>query len=224
MMPLCGVPSLVHIVRRLRLCRELDGIAVATSTGDDDDVIATVLAAEGVPVYRGTLADVRGRLLGASRQVGATSIVRVTGDCPLLDAGVVDRVVAAFRVAQPDYACTFLDRREYPRGLDVEVFSVARLEADAQRSAEDREREHVTVSFYENPERHDLLHVAAAAEHRRPELRLTLDTPHDLAVITAIYDQLYPRDPAFGLSATLALLDREPELARANAAVEQRAP
>jgi hypothetical protein len=48
--------------------------------------------------------------------------VRITADCPLIDPGVIDRVVAACRDC--DYASNVIERT-FPRGLDVEALPAA---------------------------------------------------------------------------------------------------
>ncbi len=208
---LAGRPSLAHIVARLRRSRHLDGIVVATPEGEENDPIRACARAEGVPCFSGSEDDVLGRTLGAARSVGAGVIVQVTGDCPLADPRIVDRVIEAYRDARPDYASNCLVR-SYPDGMDVEVFATAVL-AEADRATTDpAAREHVSLYIYGHPERYRLLNVPAPPEHTWPELRLTLDTPEDYRVIGAIYDALHAGNPAFGLPETLAWLRAHPEI------------
>jgi spore coat polysaccharide biosynthesis protein SpsF len=224
MATLAGKPSLQHILERLGRVDALDGIVVATTTRDEDDAIAACGDAVGVPVHRGSAEDVLARTLGAARQVGAESIVTVTGDCPLTDPAIVERTVRAYVDAQPDYASNRLHGYKYPVGMDVEVFPT-RLLAELDRVATaPRDREHVTLYFYENPEQFNLLGIEPDDRHRRPELRLTLDTREDYATISALYDALYEGDPYFGLDAALDHLERHPELKQLNENVAQVVP
>jgi spore coat polysaccharide biosynthesis protein SpsF len=212
---LAGRPSLAHVVARLRRSRHLDGIVVATPDGAENDPIRACACAEDVPCFSGSEDDVLGRTLGAARSVGADVIVQVTGDCPLADPRIVDRVIEAYWHARPDYASNCL-LRSYPDGMDVEVFATAVL-AEADRATTDpADREHVSLYTYGHPERYRLLNVPAPAEHTWPDLRLTLDTPEDYRVIGAIYDALHPGNPAFGLPETLAWLRAHPEVLTAH--------
>ena len=109
---------LAQILRRLRACSSLDEIVIATSVSASDDPIAAlgVPRAFGVP---GSEADVLHRMCSRpSRR--ADVVVRVTGDCPLIDPVVTDRVVNELitHANSADYASNVL-RRTYPRGLDV---------------------------------------------------------------------------------------------------------
>ncbi len=219
--PLAGSPALAHIIRRLRRSRYLDGVVVATTTSPGDDAIRACAAAERAPVFSGSPDDVLDRTLKAAESVGADLIVQVTGDCPLIDVAVVDCVVERFLEGAPDYASNGLTET-YPNGMGVEVFATALLGEVAGLAADPADREHVTLYIYEHPERYRLLSVEAAPEHRRPDLRLTLDTREDYAAISALYCALYPRDPHFGLGAILEYLDGHPEIAALNAHIRQK--
>src|SRR5471030_2574250 len=58
LMPVAGRPLLWHIIHRLRQCRTVDGIAVATSTDPRDNAIEEFCAGEGVACIRGPLHNV----------------------------------------------------------------------------------------------------------------------------------------------------------------------
>jgi spore coat polysaccharide biosynthesis protein SpsF len=224
MAELAGRSSLHHIIERLRRVPNLDGIVVATTTGIADDVIADCARAAGVSLYRGSADDVLARTLKAARSVGAATIVTVTADCPLTDPLIVEQVIGEYRRHRPDYASNRLDGYKYPKGMDVEVFLTVLLEEIEKEAREPRDREHVTLFFYEHPERFRLLGIEPSERHRRPELRLTLDTPDDYKLISALYDALYDDDPCFGLDAVLDCLERHPEFAALNNHVPQVIP
>jgi len=218
---LAGRPSLAHIIARLKRSRYLDGVVVATTDRSTDDPIRACARAEGVPVFSGSENDVLDRTLRAARSVGADVIVQVTGDCPLIDAGVVDQTVAAYLREKPDYSCNRMPET-YPNGLDTEVFATDLLaEVDRLTKAPD-DREHVSLYIYEHPERYRLLNVPAPPEHHWPELRLTLDTTEDYRLIAAVYDALYPAKPDFGLTDTLNWLRTHPRWLDVNKHVRQK--
>ncbi|HTD10131.1 MAG TPA: glycosyltransferase family protein [Solirubrobacteraceae bacterium] len=225
MAELAGVPALTHIISRLQRVPSLDGIVVATTVDPEDDVICECAQAMAVPAYRGSVTDVLGRVLNAAVSVGAATIVRITGDAPLTDPAIVEAVIAAFLRDRPDFASNCLGGSQYPIGLAVEIFPTAQLELAERCTVAARDREHVTLFFEEHPEWLRLLSVAPTnARHRRPNLRLTLDTPKDYEVIATLYDALYDTDACFGLDAVLAYLERHPEVAMLNADVPQVVP
>jgi spore coat polysaccharide biosynthesis protein SpsF len=109
-----------------------------------------------------------------------------------------------------------LARETYPVGLDVEVFATDLL-AEVGRATDDpHHREHVTNCIYDQPDRYRLRNVEAEESRHRPDLRLTLDTEADLEVIGAVYEALWPDNPAFSIDDVIAFLDRHPEIARRN--------
>src|SRR5215218_6469506 len=164
---LAGRPVLRHIVERLARVLRLDGVAVATTEDDADDVIRDCAVAAGVPCYRGSADDVLDRTLQAACMVEADTIVTVNGDSPLCDPQVVARVIRRFEAERPDYASNRLGGHRYPLGLDVEVFPTRLLgELDAVATTP-RDREHVTVHVYEHPERYRLVNVEPEQRHER---------------------------------------------------------
>jgi spore coat polysaccharide biosynthesis protein SpsF len=217
MADLVGRPSLAHIVDRLTRVPALDGIVVATTERGEDDVIRACAAAAGVPCFSGSADDVLDRTLRAARSVGARTIVQITGDCPLIDPAVVDRVIARYREERPDYAANVIgERLTFPAGLSVEVFATDLLAEVAALTDDPRDREHVSIHIYEHPERYRLLEVEATGAERRPDLWLTLDTEDDLRGIRAIYEALFPSNPQFGYREILDLCARRPEIAALN--------
>lgn len=216
MADLAGRPSLRHIIERLRRVPSLDGVVVATTTEPIDDRIRSCAEEAGVPSYLGSADDVLGRTLGAARSVGATTIVQVTGDCPLVEPSIVEQTIEVYREERPDYVSTVLGGETFPVGLDVEVFSTALLEEVGRATSDPYDREHVSSPIYGHPERYRLRAIEAGGPRRRPDLRLTLDTEADLEVISAVYEALWPADPAFTIDDAIAFLDRNPELARRN--------
>ncbi|MBV9464148.1 MAG: NTP transferase domain-containing protein, partial [Verrucomicrobiae bacterium] len=120
--PLRKKPVLAWVLSRLAKCRSLDRIVVATTTSKVDDELATWLKREGVALYRGSEKDVLDRFYRAATQAKAETIVRITGDCPLVMPDLVDRLVQDFSKARVDYLSNTL-QATFPDGLDVEVFS-----------------------------------------------------------------------------------------------------
>ena len=220
--PVLGQPMLARMIERLRRVRRADGIVVATTVHAADDPIAEVARELGVACHRGSEEDVLSRVLDAARGAGADLIVETTADCPVIDPGVIDQLIDTFASNQVDY-CSNILRHTYPRGLDAQVFPVAVLADVAGRTNDPADREHVSLYIYEHPERYRLLNVASGLDPADAEWRLTVDTPEDFGLITAIYQELYSEHPRFGLAEMLELLHRRPDLATLNQHVRQKA-
>jgi glutamate-1-semialdehyde 2,1-aminomutase/spore coat polysaccharide biosynthesis protein SpsF len=210
-----GRPMLEHIVSRLRRARLITDVIVATSVNKTDDRIAELGSKKSFQVFRGDENDVLDRYYQAAKSANADVVVRITGDCPLIDPEIVDRVVAAFLREHCDYVSNTLVCT-YPDGLDTEVFSFAALESawtEARRAAD---REHVTP-FIRTSRRFRLLNVESDLGRSTRHLRWTVDEPRDLEFIRAIYARLDKKE-FFGWHQVLALLDSDPILGNLNAA------
>ncbi len=218
LLPILGQPMILRQIERLRRVEGLDSIVLATSTDASDDRLAATVANSGMVVHRGSLDDVLDRFITAAEPFRPDWVVRLTGDCPLTDAGLIDRLITETLAANADYGSTALTPA-FPDGLDAEItrFSVLRQIACEPRTP--AEREHVTLAIHRNPQRFCLHSVSGSPD--LSALRWTVDEPRDLAFVTAVYEALYPDNPAFGIDDILTLLQQRPELARMNGDIQR---
>jgi spore coat polysaccharide biosynthesis protein SpsF len=217
-----GRTVIEHLLARLERAQAVDGVVVATTDHPSDDALVDALEgrAGDVGVARGAVDDVLDRMVRAAAACDAEVVVRVTGDCPFIDPGELDRVLAVFEDdAALDYVTNQAGEiRRIPRGLDVEVMSFEALAEAAARATEPGEREHVTPYLYATPGRYRTL-VTDPPGLDAGDLRLTIDTPADLALARAIVAEL--GDDA-ETSAIVALLRAREDLRTLNATVRQR--
>jgi len=214
LMPLGGKPIIAQIFRRLQQCQTLDQIILATSINEDDNPIANLCEEIGLPCSRGSLDDVLDRYYQAATQAQATTIVRITADCPVIDPVVVDAVVTACRAGGYDY---YGITGSFPDGLDVEVFRYEALARAWREAALKSEREHVGPYLGKHPELFKLggLHLFEGLSHHR----WTVDEPRDYVLLQAIYDRLDHPDRVFLTNDILALMEAEPELMIINSGI-----
>jgi spore coat polysaccharide biosynthesis protein SpsF len=217
--PILGRPMLSFQIERLRKARGFDRMVVATTTNGSDDVIAAFCSAEGLECFRGSEHDVLARYYETATALAASAIVRVTSDCPLLDPDVLENVISTFNGLDGcDYASNMLELT-FPYGMAVEVMSSAAL-IDAHRHARDPvEREHVTPYIYRRPDHFRLASVTM--NPNRSDHRWTVDTPEDFALVTHIFETLYPTNPDFRRDDVVALLEAHPEWRELNRHVRQ---
>jgi spore coat polysaccharide biosynthesis protein SpsF (cytidylyltransferase family) len=220
---IAGEPLLAHIVARCDAITRSDMTVVATSTAAGDDAIAEEGARRGWSVFRGSEADVLDRYVEAARETGADHVIRVTADCPLVAPDEADRVIARHLEGDADYTHNVtVFGGGTPLGTGVEAFTFEALEASWRDGHEPHHREHVDEYVAEHPERFRHVVVVASPAVRRPELRLTIDTPEDMELIRAIYDRLYVPGSIVSLRAAIELLDAEPELLEINRHIKQK--
>lgn len=213
LMPVLGKPLLQFELERLALCRRVSGIVLATSVDPADDPVAELGQRLGVSVYRGSDADVLDRYYQAAKLAGAKHVMRVTGDCPLLEPALCDQVVEAYFASGADYFATSPGHAE---GLDCEVLSFAALEAAWRRSSAKAEREHVTLFVRRRPEEFTLRQLDAPED--LGHYRLTVDEPEDFWVVQRILEH-YRGDVQVTFAQVRAYLDAHPEVRRHNARI-----
>jgi spore coat polysaccharide biosynthesis protein SpsF len=212
--PILGRPLLALQLERVARSRCIDQVMIATSEDASDDPLEALGRELGLLVHRGNLHDVLDRYTQAARRVRPATVVRLTGDCPLLDPAVIDEVIGFYADGAYDYASNTIEPT-YPDGLDCEVFKFAALERAWLEAKLPSEREHVTPFLKKHPELFRLGSYKSPVDHSA--LRWTVDEPEDFAFVRRVYEALYPVDPAFTTDDVLALLAREPGLAAINA-------
>ena len=211
MRDLAGAPMIERQIERVRRARRIDELVVATSVEASDDLLARHLDGLGVQVHRGPLPDVLARFIGALDAFGpAEHLIRLTADCPLADPGVIDELAAKHTLDGTDYCAAGGPGRSHPVGLDCEIMRADVLREAAAEAEDPYEREHVTPFIYRRPDRFRLIVLKNGAEEG--EARWTVDTPDDFAFVEAVYEGLYPVNPAFGSADVRGFVAARPDL------------
>lgn len=205
-----GEPVLAVLLRRLHLAEEVGEVVLATSDEESDGPVAQLGHDLEIEVHRGPLHDTLSRFVGALGDRPGP-VVRITGDCPLLDPGVVDRVIHLFDATPECAYASNVDPRSFPDGLDVEVISRAALLAVDADDLDPSDREHVTPAIRRDPAR--FASAALLADDDLRDLRWTLDTADDLTFIRAVLDRLGPRRHTAACAEVLAAIRQPPSLA-----------
>jgi spore coat polysaccharide biosynthesis protein SpsF len=209
--PIAGKPLLWHIVHRLKACRFLDAIAVATGVNAADEAIVEWCNAQGVTVVRGPEDDVLARYARAAEKLDADIIVRVSSDAPFIDAGFVDHLIATLIEQDGDYV--MLEEGAACAHEGVDPFSRRALDRLMMDAAHDpAAREHVTGYFRLHPDFVKIVRAKPYPPLAKKGAPLTIDTPDDLAFIEALHARLDARAGEASLADLLVLLEREQDL------------
>jgi len=211
MRSICGIPMIGLLLERLNKAKGIEQIVLATSDSSINKSLIAYVRELGYTVYQGSENDVLDRYYQAAKEVKADVVVRITGDCPLIDPGIVDAVITKFRDSGVDYA-TNTSPPTYPDGLDTEVFSFHALETAWKQAKEPREREHVTPYVRESG-KFSKVNLAYVENHSCK--RWTVDEPEDFEVIKSIFEYFQPYRN-FNWLEILALHNKHPEWFSAN--------
>ena len=215
-----GKPMILLELERLRRCKLIDDIMLATSTDESDALLARTVRNAGYPVYQGDLDDVLDRYYQCARLSNPAHVVRITGDCPLIDSQVVDTVIGKHLREDNDYTSNVLGEATFPDGLDTEVMKFSVLERAWKDARLISEREHVTQYIIKHPELFKQGALRCDTGNFGAE-RWTVDEPEDFAFINVIYKRLYPSNPAFLMEDVLSLLQKHTELRKMNLGFER---
>lgn len=220
---IAGKPALIRVIERLNQAKSLDGIVLATSINSADDVLADIAAGQGISVFRGSEEDVLKRVCEAHAMMESDIVVEICGDCPLIDPEIIDQAVETYKANKTDMVAVGA-KQSFPQGTEVQVFSADTLAEANSKTNDPAHREHVTLYFHENEEKFDILHLMAPKSLQAPELRLQLDYPQDLELISQIYCRLEPSlHQTFRTADILSLIKQFPDLADINSDCEERA-
>jgi spore coat polysaccharide biosynthesis protein SpsF len=214
-MPAAGKPLLAHLVERLKQARSLSEVTVATTENAADDAIVALAKSWGVRCFRGSEFDCLDRYDRAATEFDAKYVVRITSDCPLIDPGLVDEMVALM-LANPGAWDLVTNRHPltFPDGLDVDIMPRVSLARAAREATTPQQREHTIPYFWEGGLRVRNVEDPSGLFWTQ---RWTLDYPEDYRLIHSVFDALYPKNPRFGRAEILAFLDANPDVASLNA-------
>jgi spore coat polysaccharide biosynthesis protein SpsF len=218
---LAGRPLLAVLLDRMRTVRGAAGVALATSTRPENDVLAAVAEGMGLRVFRGDEDDVLRRHLEAARWLGADHVVRVTGDNPLTDVETAEALVALHLRERADY--TYVPGDALLMGILSEVISVDALARAWERGDARHRSELMTLYIKEHPAEFKIALGALDPALYRPQYRLTVDEPEDVALAQALFARLARPGHVVTTREAIALLDAEPALAAINAAARHKA-
>jgi glutamate-1-semialdehyde 2,1-aminomutase len=206
-----GVPMIELLLARLSRAKEVDQIVVATSVDKKNEPLASYVQKLGYLCVRGSEDDVLQRYLDAAHASNADVVVRVTGDCPLIDPEIVNDVIARFKNLDVDYVSN-ISPPTYPDGLDTEVFTLGALKRAALESQDPFDHEHVTL-YLRRPGLFKIAGITHAED--LSGLRWTVDEPADFEVVSNVFSRFAP-EIHFSWKQVLQLQQNHPELFAAN--------
>ena len=183
-----GRPMIELLLARLSRAKRVDQIIVATSVDARNQPLVDHVRGLGYLCVQGDENDVLARYLQAATHTDAQTLVRITGDCPLIDPEVVDACIDRFFELGVDYLSNGAPPA-YPNGLDTEVFRRAALERAGRETSEPYDREHVTP-YLRTPDKYT--QSSLPCEQDLGRLRWTVDEPADFEVVTAVFEHFWP--------------------------------
>ena len=211
-----GKPLIEILLRRLSKSTLVDEIVLATSTNQNNIPLIEFIKGLGFTVVTGSEDDVLDRYLKAADETAAEVIVRITGDCPMVDPRLVDQVIKEFMHSNCQYFSN-TDPATYPDGLDIEVFHSDALRQAHAQTSEQPDREHVTLFL-----RNSGLFKKGSISNEKDfsSLRWTVDEPADFKVISDVFNHFAP-NIHFGWKEVFQLYLEQPQLFATNSHINR---
>jgi spore coat polysaccharide biosynthesis protein SpsF (cytidylyltransferase family) len=214
---------LAYECERILNAKQVDKLIIATSNNYTDNAIERFGRKNNLEVFRGDLDDVLSRYYACAKEykknnnIANLNIVRITGDCPVIDPVVIDEVISSFRNQACDYASNTL-LPTYPDGMDIEIFTFDALESAFFKATLKSDREHVTL-YMKNSDY--LICFNHKAKNDFSHLRLTVDRQEDFELIKNILENLYVKNINFSYLDIISYMTRNPHLLYINSDINR---
>jgi len=213
-----GKTIIEHLIERVKEAKTPNVIVICTSTHPDDLILIDVAKKAGVKWFSGSEENVIERFLAAARQEKIDIIVRVTGDCPLVDPEYIDKAIAHLITKEADYVRVV----GMPLGTGCEVFTTKALEKVQACAIDPNYSEYMSFYFWNNPDVFHIEEIECDKDVKRPYYRLTVDEISDIELMKEIYQRLYQGGRVSPLKEVIELLDSNPKMAEINQQVKLR--
>lgn len=219
---ICGRPMLGWVVERASQSQLISKVVVATTINSCDDPIEEFCNTSGYACFRGSEFDVLDRYYQSAKVFRAEIVVRLTADCPFIDAVLVDETIEKLLTTGADFTANRLPppyKRTFPIGLDTEVATFKALATAWKQAGKPFEREHVMPFLYD-PQNNFKFKVLEA-EKNYGNQRWTVDTPDDLDFMQQVAEKLGCRMD-FTWRDVMKVINEHPQLAEINANITHK--
>tara|TARA_B100000989_G_C19532278_1_gene470786 strand:- start:2130 stop:2828 length:699 start_codon:yes stop_codon:yes gene_type:complete len=145
-----GIENILNIlVKRLKKSQIVEKIIISTTNKKEDDKIIEFCNANKIKTFRGSEKDLIDRFIKTAEYYNLSTIVRITGDCPLVDPFLIDKAIKIFFSEGLDYFSNTCPPKlsHYPDGSDIEIFEIGTLKEINRLKLKPKYREHLT-NFY----------------------------------------------------------------------------
>jgi len=211
LMEVNGKPMIYWQIQRILQSKEISKLVIATSDCPTDDVLVKYLESINCDIVRGSLDDVLARFIKVENIYNPDSIIRLTGDCPLVMPELIDFMIKKFYKVKVEYLSNIIELT-YPDGLDIEIIKAGTLSKLTAMNLLNNEREHVTLGIINRLDRFSTFNVANLNDLSR--YRWTVDTEGDLVFVRGIFKVFTSRETEFNFEDLMDYFKAHPHLNR----------
>ncbi len=212
-----GKPMIWHVINRVKKIPNIQQIVLITTEKKEDEKLEEIAKTHEILFFRGDENDVLNRHYQCAITFKAEHIIRITGDCPLIDPTIIQSILEFYLENDYDYVSNTI-KPTFPDGLDVEIFSLKALKKAVKNAKLSSEREHVSPYFIKNPKKFKLHNIKNKKD--LSHMRWTIDQKQDLKFVRKIYAKVRPRK-IFSMQDVLKIILEEPELQKINEGIKR---
>jgi spore coat polysaccharide biosynthesis protein SpsF (cytidylyltransferase family) len=206
-----GKPMIYWQIQRILQSKEISKLVVATSDCPTDDVLIKYLESINCDIVRGSLDDVLARFIKVENIYNPDSIIRLTGDCPLVMPELIDSMIKKFYKVKVEYLSNIIELT-YPDGLDIEIIKAGTLSKLTAMNLLNNEREHVTLGIINRLDQFSSFNVANLSD--LSSYRWTVDTEDDLVFVRGVFKAFTSRETEFNFEELVHYFKVHPHLNR----------
>lgn len=212
------------LLKRMKICKKVDKIIVATTTNKKDSFIIDIAKTHDVSYFIGSEENVLERYYKCAKKYKLDLVIRLTSDCPFVDPKIVDDMIEFYTNNNYDYIKNIHETTNFPRGFDVEIFRFSVLKRIYSLAKDRAEREHVTYYIHTHPEEFKIFYYDIENLKKFGELRLTIDEKEDLILCREIYKKLEENGKSldFSIYDILDIIESNTELININKHIRQK--
>lgn len=210
-------PLIWCIIERLKKSVNVEQIILAVPSSKEDKKLMKIAEEHNILSFDGDENDVLSRFYYAAIKYNADPIIRITGDCPLVDPNLLDEIIEFYKKSEYDYVSNTLIPT-YPDGLDIEIFSFKTLEIAFKEAKLKSEREHVTPYIYNNPKKFYLYNYKNILD--QSNYRWCVDEQPDLELIRLIYSNFKPKF-IFPFRDVIKFIESNPRISKINEKIKR---
>lgn len=215
-----GKPILWHIIKRLKPVKNKK-IVIATSSNKRDIKIINFCKKNKVNYFAGSENNVLDRFYKAAKKFNGLNIIRITGDCPLIDSKIINELIDLYFLKKLDHVgvatgagVNKIKINKFPDGLDAECFKFSALEKAWLNANLASEKEHVTPYIWKRKKKFKTGILQAKKDYSK--FRWTLDNKDDFKLIKILYQNLYLKNKNFFMNDVIKFLKQNPKISNFN--------
>lgn len=210
-------PMMWHVINRIKQVKGIQQIILITTEKKEDRILLRLARESGILGFAGDVNNVLKRYFRCAVLYHADAIIRITGDCPLIDPNVVEKMLTFYKKHDYDYVSNTFPPT-FPDGLDTEIFSFKTLQRIAHDAKLKSDREHVTPYIRKNVRKFKIFNYENELD--LSQFRWTVDEKNDLKFVRKIYHRMRPEN-IFSMKDILGIISKNPKILEINKGIRR---